>query len=476
MQRLRPRVKKVFCAAPRGGAFFQKSAPSLFDLLAETLAFAGMLATRRNLVFILASVITGLIAILFGLGVTWASAMFGFVTARLPWAAFLICPGGLAGIVYLTRTYFPGAQGSGIPQAIAALKMEAPGAVDFVLSPRIALGKFLLTMAGFAVGASIGKEGPTVQIGCTVMNFLGRMGLARSRALERLLIMAGAAAGITCAFNAPIAGVIFVIEEMAQGVDGAMLRSIILAAFVSGITLFGVLGYQPYFGFSPQQVAFGAEWLVIALCAAVAGLAGGCFARVIVAPARVMPRVVNRLALRRPVWFAAFCGVLLAILGVASHGQVYGSSSVEARAALLGTGLPPLDFGALKWAATMVSYLSGIPGGIFAPSLAVGVGVGVMFAHFFYGLPVAALAMVGMAGYFAGVVQSPLTATVIVIEMTADPAMTVPVGLAALIGAVVSRLVCREPAYHAMAANFLRALAGHAEEGRASIRPSTTSP
>jgi H+/Cl- antiporter ClcA len=156
--------------------------------------------------------------------------------------------------------------------------------------------------------------------------------------------------------------------------------------------------------------------------------------------------------------------VVLAVLGLASHGQVYGSSAVAARAALLGTGLPPLDFGPLKWAATMVSYLSGIPGGIFAPSLAVGVGVGVMFAHVFYGLPVAALAMVGMAGYFSGVVQSPLTATVIVIEMTADPAMTVPVGLAALIGAVVSRLVCKEPAYHAMAANFLRALGGSAVE------------
>jgi len=417
-----------------------------------------MVFLRRNLVFILAAVTTGLIAILFGLGVTWASAVFALVTRHAPWLAFIICPGGLAGIVYLTRRYFPGAQGSGIPQAIAALQMQDQAAVDFVLSPRIALGKFLLTIAGFAVGASVGKEGPTVQIGCTVMNVLGRVGLARTRALERLLIMAGAAAGITCAFNAPIAGVIFVIEEMAHGVDAVMLRAIILAAFVSGITLFGVLGYQPYFGFSPQQVGFGAEWLVIALCAAVAGLAGGCFALVIIAPARILPRMLNKIALRRPALFAAGCGVLLAALGLASHGQIYGSSTTEARAALLGTALPPLDFGALKWAATMVSYLSGIPGGIFAPSLAVGVGVGVMFAHFFYGLPVAALAMVGMAAYFSGVVQSPLTATVIVIEMTADPAMTVPVGLAALIGAVTSRLVCQQPAYHAMAANFLRAV------------------
>jgi H+/Cl- antiporter ClcA len=379
-----------------------------------------MIKAKRNVIFTLAAILTGLIAIAFGIGVVRAHNFFLTLTKNRPWLPFLLCPGGLAGIVYITRRAFPGAQGSGIPQAIAALQMQRQEDVDGVLSWRIAVGKFLLTLAGFAVGASIGKEGPTVQIGCTVMNICGRIGLERTRALERLLIMAGGAAGITCAFNAPIAGVVFAMEEMSHGIDETMLRSIILAAFVSGVTLFGVLGYQPYFGYSPQQVAFGAEWLVIALCAAVAGLAGGCFGQMIVAPARILPKRLT--------------------------------------AALQGQTLPPIDFGALKWAATMVSYLSGIPGGIFAPSLAVGVGVGVMFAHIFYGLPVAALAMVGMAGYFSGVVQSPFTATVIVIEMTSDPAMTVPVGLAALIGALTSRLVCREPAYHAMAAQFLRAI------------------
>ena len=106
-----------------------------------------------------------------------------------------------------------------------------------VLSLRIAIGKFLLTLLGFAVGASIGKEGPTVQIGCAAMNICGRMGLQRSHALQRLLILAGGAAGITCAFNAPIAGIIFAIEEMAGSFDAEQVRSIILAGFASGVTL-----------------------------------------------------------------------------------------------------------------------------------------------------------------------------------------------------------------------------------------------
>lgn len=415
-----------------------------------------MAATKRNVIFVLAAVITGLISIVFGLGVIRASAFFATLTTGREWLPFLLCPAGLALIVFLTRSVFPGAQGSGIPQAMAGLQMQDPADVDSVLSLRIAAGKFLLTLLGFAVGASIGKEGPTVQIGCATMNICGRLGLERSHALQRLLILAGGAAGITCAFNAPIAGIIFAIEEMARSFDDRQVRSIILAAFASGITLFLVLGYQPYFGFSRATLALGSIWLLVPVCAVVGGLAGGLFAQILIMPARFMPTSVNRLARSRPVVFAALCGLILAAIGFASHGQVYDASYGEAREALTRGVLPPLEFAPLKFLATLVSYLSGIPGGIFAPSLAVGVGVGTAFAHLIPNLPVAAFAMIGMAGYFAGVVQSPLTATAIVIEMTSNPAMTVPVGVAAILGTMASRVVCKEPVYHAMAQQFLR--------------------
>jgi H+/Cl- antiporter ClcA len=415
-----------------------------------------MAATKRNVIFVLAAIITGLISIVFGLGVVRASAFFAHVTTGRAWLPFLLCPAGLALIVFLTRNVFPGAQGSGIPQAMAGLQMQDAANVDSVLSLRIAVGKFLLTLLGFAVGASIGKEGPTVQIGCAAMNICGRMGLERSLALQRLLILAGGAAGITCAFNAPVAGIIFAIEEMARSFDDRQVRSIILAAFASGVTLLLVLGYQPYFGFSHATLKLGFIWLLVPVCAVVGGLAGGLFAQVLIMPARFLPKRVSQLAQVRPILFAGLCGLMLAIIGFISHGQVYDASYHEARNALIYGVLPPFDFAPLKFLATVVSYLSGIPGGIFAPSLAVGVGVGTAFAHFIPGLPVAEFAMVGMAGYFSGVVQSPLTATAIVIEMTSNPAMTVPVGIAAILGTMASRLVCKQPVYHAMALQFLR--------------------
>jgi H+/Cl- antiporter ClcA len=414
-----------------------------------------MAALKRSSIFVFAAVVTGLISIIFGLGVVRASLLFGQMTAARPWLVFALCPGGFAVIVFLTRNVFPGAQGSGIPQATAALKMRDVADVDSVLSLRIAIGKFLLTLLGFLVGASIGKEGPTVQIGCAAMNICGRIGLQRTHALQRVLILAGGAAGITCAFNAPIAGIVFAIEEMARSFNEEQSRAIILAAFASGVTLLIVLGYEPYFGISHAALPLSWMWLLVPLCAVVGGLAGGVFARILATPARFMPGLINRFALRSPVGFAALCGLLLAIIGFLSHGQVFDASYGQAREGLIRGVLPPSGFAPLKYLATLVSYLSGIPGGIFAPSLAVGVGVGTEFAHIVPGLPVAAFAMVGMAGYFSGVVQAPLTATAIVIEMTSNPAMTVPVGVAAILGTLASRLVCKEPVYAAMSHQFL---------------------
>ncbi len=413
-------------------------------------------AAKRNIIFIAAAIITGVISIAFGIGITRASALFAHVTAHRLWLTLLLCPIGLAGIVFLTRTVFPGAQGSGIPQAMAGMTMRDQADVDTVLSLRIAVGKFLLTLAGFAVGASIGKEGPTVQISCAVMNVCGRLGLERSLLLQRLLILAGGAAGITCAFNAPVAGVLFAIEEMAGSFSSREARSIILAAFGSGITLLLLLGYQPYFGFSHAALRLGLVWLLVPVCAVIGGVAGGIFAQVLVTPKRFMPGPINWLAKHHPVGFALLCGLLLAALGLISHGQIFDASHREAQEALTEGVVLPFGFAPLKFLATLISYLSGIPGGIFAPSLAVGVGLGTMFSHLVPGVPVAAFAMVGMAGYFSGVVQSPLTATAIVIEMTSNPAMTVPVGIAAILGTMASRLVCKEPVYHAMAHQFLR--------------------
>ena len=121
-----------------------------------------------------------------------------------------------------------------------------------------------------------------------------------------------------------------------------------------------------------------------------------------------------------------------------------------------GTAAVPWDFGLLKLAATVLSTVSGMPGGIFSPSLAVGAGLGANVGPLLPGVPVDAAVLLGMTGYFAGVVQAPITAFVIVLEMTNDHAMALPLMAVALLAYGVSRLVCPHPVYHALAEGFIR--------------------
>ena len=153
--------------------------------------------------------------------------------------------------------------------------------------------------------------------------------------------------------------------------------------------------------------------------------------------------------------FAAYCGFALAVIGAISGGSTYGTGYHEARSILEGTGELSAAYGILKLVATLISYVSGIPGGVFAPSLAIGAGLGDNLAALAPYAPAGAVIVLGMVAYFAGVVQAPVTAFVIVIEMTDNHDMIVPLMAASLLASGCSRIVCRRPLYKALADQFL---------------------
>jgi H+/Cl- antiporter ClcA len=422
----------------------------------RTFHFTVSEAWRQKLQFWLSAIIVGAVSVVFGLGTDKAIGLFHFVTRPRPLVVFVLCPVGLAVVSLITRKLFPGAQGSGIPQAMAALHLEKMEGAATMLSWRIAIGKVLLTLVGFACGASIGKEGPTVQIGCSVMYGVGRLGLKPSPEFLRLLVLAGGAAGITGAFNTPVAGAVFAIEEMAHYQVNPLIGSRLLTATaLSGMTMLALVGYYSYFGSINAAMPWGWNWLAVLCIGAAGGLLGGAFSRILTVPILRYPRFLSYLVRQQPTLFAAMCGLALAMLGALSHGQVFCSSHSEAQQALYGNLLLPKSFTILKWAATIVSYMSGIPGGIFAPSLAAGAGISAWFAPLFPHVPLSALAMLSMAAYFSGVVQSPITAAVIVLEMTNNIEMTVAVSAASMLGTAFSHFVCPKPIYAAMAGQFL---------------------
>ena len=155
------------------------------------------------------------------------------------------------------------------------------------------------------------------------------------------------------------------------------------------------------------------------------------------------------------VLLAACCGFILAAIGLFSGNTTYGSGYTEAKLLLDGSAALPDSFALLKMSATAISYISGIPGGIMAPTLSAGAGLGANISQLFPSVPAGAAIILGMVSYFAGVTQAPITAFVIVMEMTDNHEMILPLMAASFLAKLCSRLICPTPIFHAMAGNYM---------------------
>jgi len=411
---------------------------------------------KRRLIFWFGAISVGVAAILFAIACEWANDVFHKLLAISPFLPLLVTPLGLVVIVYLTRKYFPGAQGSGIPQVIASLDpAESHKVRAQVLSLRVTMGKIFLTVIGLMCGSSVGREGPTVQIGASIMHKLGSLARFPKHDLEKGLILAGAAAGVAAAFNTPLAGIVFAIEEMSNSFEEHNSTTILMTVIISGITSLALLGNYSYFGHTSETLAFGSEWNVVVICGVFGGLLGGAFSRALIEFNKGLVGHMGEWIRAKPVKFAAVCGLILALVGLASGNDTYGSGYIEAKTLIDGNSTLPESYGLLKMIATVVTYVSGIPGGIMAPTLSAGAGFGANIAHFFTSVPEGAAIILGMVAYFAGVTQAPITAFVIVMEMIDNHEMVLPLMAAAFIAKACSKLVCPKPIFHTMAENFI---------------------
>jgi len=402
-----------------------------------------------RLVFWGGALAVGVTSVAFAGAATQATRLFHILLFR-PWVALGLTPLGFMLSVWLARRYFPGSQGSGIPQAIAARHMKDTKARDRMLSLRLTFGKIFLTLFGMACGASIGREGPTVQVGAAILLQAGRVGRMMG---ERGLILAGAAAGVAAAFNTPLAGIVFAIEEMGRAFEQRNAGLVLIAVILAGIASLGLVGNYDYFGSNASMLIVTIDWVAVVICGVMGGLAGAAFAVAVLQGSRLLRRRSG--GLRGALLLAGICGLTVAICGLLSSGAVYGTGYEAARQAVEGHSVA-WNFVPLKFIATLASTLSGIPGGFFAPTLSIGAGLGSLIADVLHVHAPGAIVLLGMAAYFSGVVQAPITAAVIIGEMSDASSMRLPLLLASLIGYGVSRLFQRESLYHAMARNFLR--------------------
>lgn len=405
--------------------------------------------------------LTGLVVVGFTLLADAASR------AHLAWAtsgiwgsllALLWTPALTAGIVWWTRRWAPAAGGSGIPQVMCALNdASAESSATRWVSLRTSLQKVGLVSAGLLAGLSIGREGPTVQVGAGVMNHARRWLSPHCGVDAHDLMVAGAAAGIAAAFNTPLGGVVFALEQLSRrrsmSHSSLMISSIVLSGLV-GVTVFG---NETYFGrLRVQELTLDlvAPGLAVALAC---GLAGGLFARLLVLSVQGLPDRFSTWRRERPVSFAAGCGLGVALIGVATGQVTAGAGYEPTRALLEGQAELPGVYPLLKFCATWLSAWSGAPAGTFAPSLAIGAGIGGDIARL-SGLDRSAsipLIAMGMVGFLSATTRGPITAFIIVMEMVAGQAMVLSLMACAMVSTGVARLVS-PPMYESLAGLLVR--------------------
>lgn len=409
---------------------------------------------RRRLFFWGGGLLTGLIAVLFTLLCNYCDKRFGLFAEHHPYMPFLITPCGLVLILLIVKKFFPGSESSGIPQVIAAIQVNDPQKRKALVSLRIAFAKFFLTALGFLTGASIGREGPTIQLAAAIMNSLRHFANFKTQDLQKGFLLAGGAAGIAAAFNAPLAGIMFAIEELSSSFDKVLSGTLITTVVLSGIVAQTLLGNYAYFGASPAtlNLLHGGWWQML-VTAVIGGACGGLFSFIILG----LSKLLSPLNLKQRIMCVFVLGLFIASLGFMTHGMTYGSGYSAAKGLINGEGGVSWWYGPAKMFATILTFLTGIPGGIFAPSLSAGAGFGGLISHFFAPNFRDAAIILGTVAYFSGVVQSPITCFVIVLEMTAstNSSLVLPIMLTSLIATAVSRTICRKSLYHVLAERYL---------------------
>jgi len=408
-------------------------------LSARLRAIRAAAMAEENLFLLLAVIIglfSGLSVVLFRIAIDWTRIALLGSALTPPWWRVLLVPtlGGLV-VAILVIKFFPLVRGSGVNQTKAAVYIY-DGYIPF----STVIGKFITCALAIGSGQSLGPEDPSLQIGAGIASALGRR-LQLSREKVRLIAPVGAAAGLAAAFNSPIAAVLFVIEEVIGKWTAGVLGAIVLAA-VSSVTVIRVfLGSEPLFRIPAYRLVHPSELLVYAALGVAGGLASLLFVKIL---SFARPRVR-----KLPAWTRYFqpaiAGVAIGVIGL-WFPQVMGAGYDTMDQAMhnqYAWGILAV-LAALKILSTSLSFTGGAPGGMFAPTLFIGAmlggALGGVERHFFPSLTASAgsYCLVGMGTLFAGFLRAPMTSVFMVLEVSGNYSIIVPVMISNTIAYLIS--------------------------------------
>jgi chloride channel protein, CIC family len=399
---------------------------------------------REERIFLVLSifigVISGLLVVSFRMAIEWLSVLLlgSSPNPHQPRLLYVPAAAGLV-IAILIRYVFPNVRGSGINQTKAALYIHN-GYISF----RTVIGKFLLSALAIGSGHSLGPEDPSLQIGAGVASLISRR-FGMSKARLRIFAPIGAAAGLAAAFNAPISAILFVIEEVIGQWSAAVLGSIVLSAVASVVVARSFWGTQPMFRIPVVDLRDSREFLAYAALGVVGGFASLLFARCL---NYLRPKLRSQ-----PQWSQLFqpaaAGLLVGAIGYFGLVQVMGAGyeAIDQAMHAQFAWKMLLLLALFKIIATTLSFSSGTPGGMFAPTLFIGAMLGAAVGTFekiyFPHLTgtIGSYALVGMGVLFAAFLRAPLTSVFMVLEVSGNYSIVLPVIVANTIAYLISRIL-----------------------------------
>jgi H+/Cl- antiporter ClcA len=410
--------------------------------------------------FWMASILTGLVAVGYEKMFGWAEELSFTWLRQAPWLAFILTPAAFGVSWLLVRELAPAARGSGIPQVMAGIELSNPAhhqRTGYLLSLRVAVVKVLSSVVLLLGGGVIGREGPTIQVSAAIFRAINRLQPAGWPQLSRqIALVTGGAAGLAAAFNTPLGGIVFVVEELTQMHMARFRMAVFTAVIIAGLTAQTFLGPYLYLGYPKIVAASFRVQLVVFLVAIVCGIAGAAFAKTLLWLGNYRKRFAS---LGAQAGWVLGCGLLLGGIayGFGTEGMGTGKPIIN-RLLFQNNGLTPWYLFPVRFVGMALSYSSGGAGGVFATSLSAGAILGDGVARV---MDVAVpdrnlLILVSMVSFLTGVVRSPFTAAILVLEMTDRHSAIFQLLISGLLAQSVATLLDRHSLYEHLKQSFIR--------------------
>ena len=412
-----------------------------------------------SLPFWVASTLTGLVAVSYARLFTLAEATMLWMAGKAWWVLFIICPIFFFLSWFVVKRFAPLARGSGIPQVMAAIELSNPKETQKVgrlLGLRILAVKIVSSLLMVLGGGAIGREGPTIHIAGSIFKWVNDLIPASwPKVPRRNMVITGAAAGLAAAFNTPLGGIVFAIEELAKNHFKFFRTPLFVAVIIAGLTAQSILGPYLYLGY--PTVTNPNKFILFPIMGVglVTGILGGIMTRITLRVLKFKSRFKNT---KSHLLFLFSAALVMAAIGSFITTSALGPGK-EVMNGLLFTPEKKMEpyLPALRYLTTVISFTAGGAGGIFAPALSAGATIGAACAQLLQatGANANLLILTGMIGMLTGITRSPFTAAILVLEMTERHSVIFYFMIAGLVGNFGSKLVVQKSLYDNLMQDYL---------------------